>query len=108
MTYSTRAEAFNVDNVTSFRNIDVINGEVSVSEREYSDYLDELYGDVLVCGGHYGSGSLLQDCDPVAFRCGKGDYESELQHDLEEQLEREDESNIEFDVHPDEVEDEEE
>jgi hypothetical protein len=38
----------------------------------------------------------LQDADPTAFRCGKGDYESELQSELENQLSKEDSDDIEF------------
>jgi flagellar assembly factor FliW len=34
--------------------------------------------------------------DPIAFRCGLGDYESEIQAELEEALENEDDSDIEF------------
>lgn len=92
-----KSEQFwNVDNVKTFKGFDVDNGEVSVSESEYVDYLDEIYGDVQVCGMTFGSGSLLQDADPTAFRCGKNDHESELQSELEDQLSKEDSDNIEF------------
>lgn len=87
---------WNIENVSTFRGFDVRNGEVSLSDSEYSDFLDEIYGDVEVCGMTYGAGSTLEAMDPVAFRCGKGDYESEIQSELEEQLSREDSDNIEF------------
>lgn len=90
------AQFWNIDNVKSFRNYDVVDGEISMSDSEYVDILDEIYGDVQVCGMTFGSGSLLQDADPTAFRCGKGDYESSIQSELEEQLENEDDSDIEF------------
>jgi hypothetical protein len=90
------AEFWNVDNVKTFKGFDVENGEVSLSDSEYVDYLDDVYGDVQVCGMTFGSGSLLQDADPTAFRCGKGDYESELQSELETQLSKEDSDDIEF------------
>lgn len=89
-------EFWNIDNVSSFRNIDVRNGEVDMSEEEYADHLDECYGEVNVCGNYYGAGSLLKDADPVAFRCGKSDYESQIQSELEDQLSREDSSDIDF------------
>lgn len=108
MTIKTRAEAFTAENVTTFKTFDVINGEVCLTEREYIDRLDECYDSVMICGMSYSAGRALSEVDPTAFRCGKGDYESELQSELEEQLEREDESDIEFDVHPDDVEEEEE
>lgn len=108
MTIKTRAEAFTADNVTTFKTFDVVNGEVELTEREYIDHLDECYDSVMVCGMSYSAGRVLSEVDPTAFRCGKGDYESEIQSELEAQLEREDESDIEFDVHPDDVEEEEE
>ena len=108
MTFKTRAEAFTADNVTQFNGYNVENGEVSLSESEYEEILNEIYGEVSVCGHMYGSGSILIDQDPCAFRCGKGDYESGIQTELEEQLEREDDSNIEFNIDPDDVEEEDE
>lgn len=90
------AQFWNIDNVKSFRGHDVENGELSMYDSEYVDFLDEIYGDVEVCGQTFGSGSLLQDADPVAFRCGKSDRESSIQSELEEQLENEDDSDIEF------------
>lgn len=105
---TTRKEAFTADNVNKFNGWDVEGGEVTLSDSEYEEVLDDIYGEVVVCGSTYGSGSILAGQDPVAFRCGKVDYESAIQDELEEQLEREDDSGIEFDVHPDEVEEDEE
>lgn len=108
MTYKTREEAFTVENVTKFRNYDVENGEVTLSESEYCDVLNDIYGTVTVCGQTFSQGDLLKDADPTAFRCGKNDYESELQTELETALSREDESDIEFEIDPDDIEEEEE
>lgn len=105
-TITTRAQAFTTANVVKFHGHDVENGEVSVSNEAYVDFLNEIYGDVQVCGNTYGSGDLLEAQDPVAFRCGKGDWESELQAEMEEMLESEDTSFMEFDVNPDEIEEE--
>jgi len=52
--------------------------EPDVSDEEYEDYLNDLFGEVYVCGTNYDSGRLLKEIDPVAFRCGKSDYESGL------------------------------
>lgn len=89
-------EFWNIDNVKTFNGHDVTGGEVSLSNSEYEEILNELHGDVKVCGYTFGSGSLLVDADPTAFRCGKNDYESELQSELEDQLGREDSSGVEF------------
>lgn len=108
MNVTTREQAFTADNVTKFRTFDVINGQVDISKSEYIDHLDECYDEVSVCGMSYSAGRVLSEVDPVAFRCGLGDYESEIQSAMEDQLEREDESDIEFEVHPDDVEEEQE
>ena len=97
MTIITKEMVWNVANVTSFRGIDVVNGQIDVSKDEFIDYLDEVYGEVSVCGFMYSSGSLLEAQDPVAFRVGLGDYESQLQSELEDQIESEDEDGIDFD-----------
>ena len=91
-----REEFWNIDNVKSFRNFDVDNGEVSLSDSEYVDYLNEIYGSVEVCGHTFEQGDLLKDADPVAFDSGKSDYESEIQSELEKQLDKEDSDDIEF------------
>lgn len=90
------AQFWNIDNVSSFRGFDVRGGEVSLSNIEYIDFLNEIYGDVEVCSYTYGAGNVLESQDPTAFRCGKGDYESKIQSELEDQLSREDSADIEF------------
>lgn len=52
--------------------------EVSVDDDEYQDYLTEVYDKVNVCGNVYDAGHVLREFDPVAFRCSKADFESEL------------------------------
>lgn len=88
---------FDIANVVSFRGFDVRDGEVVLADEEYVDHLDECYDDVEVCGYSYGAGRLLKEVDPVAFGCGKSDYESEIKSELEYQLENLDDTAIEFD-----------
>jgi hypothetical protein len=87
---------FTASNVSSFRGFTVTHGQIDISTDEYMEYLDEVYGDVTICGYTYGAGTTLEAVDPIAFRCGLGDYESEIQAELEEALENEDDSDIEF------------
>ena len=87
---------FNINNVNSFRGFDVFNGQVDISEAFYEEMLDDIYGDVEVCGLTYSAGRALKACDPIAFRVGLGDFESETQAELEEALENEDYSDIEW------------
>ncbi len=86
----------NIMNVDTFRGFNVVNGQVDVSESEYADYIDECHEAVEVMGMSYNASRVLQECDPVAFRCGLGDYESEIQAELEEAIENEDDSEIEW------------
>jgi hypothetical protein len=52
--------------------------EQEISESDYVDVLDEIYGEVEICGMKYSSGRALLELDPVAFRCGKVEYEDGL------------------------------
>jgi hypothetical protein len=90
------AQFWNINNVSSFRGYGVVDGEISVSDSEYAEILNDVYGEVELCGCSYGAGDTLLGVDPTAFNCGKGDYESELQSELEGQLSCEDSDDIEF------------
>ena len=85
---------FNIANVISFRGFDVRNGQIDISTDEYIEVLNDVYGDVTICNMTYGHGNALEAIDPGAFRCGLGDYESEIQTELEEAIENEDDSDI--------------
>lgn len=87
---------FNINNVNSFRGFIVNNGQVDISSDEYMEFLDEVYGEVTICGMTYSAGSALEAVDPVAFRVGLGDYESQIQAELEEAIDNEDDSEIEW------------
>jgi hypothetical protein len=85
-----------IENVATFRGFAVTKGQVNISNNEYMNFLDDVYGDVTICGITYGAGRALEALDPVAFRCGLGDYESEIQSELEDAIENEDDSDIEW------------
>lgn len=93
----TKEEFWNTSNVSTFRGYGLENGEVSMTDSEFQEYLDEIYGTVFVCGQEFGQGNLFVDADPVAFRCRKGEHETYLDQELKDQLESEDSSDIEFD-----------
>ena len=55
-----------------------INGfEYECSESEYDEMLDDCYPTVEVAGMTFYPSDVLKSCDPIAYRCGKSDYESE-------------------------------
>ncbi|MNZ82385.1 hypothetical protein D3C78_1010810 [compost metagenome] len=105
MKYSS---AWDIDNVISFRNCSVYNGEVSLTDEEFAEYIDDVYESVSVAGNEFSASDVLRNCDPVAWRVGKGDYESQLDSELQDQLDHEDATDIEFEVDPDDWEDEDE
>lgn len=86
----------NIQNVASFRGFTVTNGQVDISNSEYMEFLDDVYGEVTICGMNYSAGAALEACDPVAFRIGLGDYESQIQAELEQAIENEDYSDIDW------------
>lgn len=97
---------YKIENVTFFRGFDVREGQIDITESEYEDFLNDIYDAVEICGMSYDSGRALRLLDPVAFRCGLGDYESEIQSELEEAVDNEDDSDIEWEggKSPDELE----
>lgn len=87
---------WSVNNVSEFNGHEVVNGEVTMDDSQYVDTLNDIYGDVEICGQSFGQGDALLELDPTAFRMGKGEEEDRLQRELEDQLNREDSDGIEF------------
>ncbi len=52
--------------------------EIETSEDEYNDMLDDVYGEVSICGMTYQSSRALKELDPTAYDCGKADWEDSL------------------------------
>ena len=50
--------------------------EIEISEDDYEERLNELFGEVSVCGINFDAGTLLKEIDPIAFRCGQSDEET--------------------------------
>ena len=49
--------------------------EVNTTDEEYEQELNEIYGDVKICGLEFPAGRALRLLDPTAFRCGLADKE---------------------------------
>lgn len=47
------------------------------SEDDYRNMLDDIYGDVNICGINYNAGYALEQIDPIAFNVGFSDYQEE-------------------------------
>ena len=47
--------------------------EKEVDEKEFEQMLNDIYGDVSICGMSFQQGSALKELDPTAFRCAMAD-----------------------------------
>lgn len=103
MTIKSREEAFNVKNVTSFQGYDVEHGCVTLTNNEYLAIINSEWEEVEVCGRTFRSGDVLLAMDETAFDQMKGEHEDYLQTELESVLSMERETDICFEVDPDEI-----
>lgn len=46
---------------------------------KFDEWLDDIYEPVTIGYGTYYYSDILYNCDPVAYRCGVADWESELE-----------------------------
>lgn len=69
--------------------------EISRDDSDYRNHLDEVYGDIEVCGGTYSVGYVLEHIDSTAFRCGLVDWvdslDKEDENDYKQLMEEEEE-----------------
>jgi predicted nucleic acid-binding Zn-ribbon protein len=52
-----------------------------LSNSDYDNFLDEVFGDVEICGYTYSSSKALEDVDSIAYRCGFTDYCDSVEKD---------------------------
>lgn len=65
-----------------------------MGDEYYDDMLYEVYGEeVTICGLNYDKVWAFHELDPIAYRVGKSDYYSELEKDIEDDLERMDDGD---------------
>ena len=66
--------------------------EYSCTDDEYDEMLDSCEGSITVAGMEFQASDILKSCDPVAYRCGKADFESNYDlDDVEEYTDLKDE-----------------
>ena len=86
------AKIANVSQQIESKQKEIDHFEYSCSESEYDEFLDEVEGSVTVAGMEFYASDILKSCDPVAYRCGKADFESNYDlYDVEEYSELKDE-----------------
>lgn len=57
------------------------------ADNSYDDLLDEDNEEYRIGYLTFSASDVLKNCDPVAYRCGKNDYESSLLEDAQYELE---------------------
>lgn len=62
--------------------------ELSDDEEGYDDWLDEIYGEVTMGSHSWSPSKVLQEMDPIAYRCGIDDYTNGYYRDIKYELER--------------------
>lgn len=60
---------------------DYDNFEIEVSDDDYDNLLNDIDLSVTISGIDFSPSEILKNCDPVAYRCGKSDYENSLDKD---------------------------
>ena len=60
---------------------EIDNFEYEISESDFDEFLDETEQSVNVCGIEFYPSDILKSCDPIAYRCAKSDYESNIDLD---------------------------
>jgi Rad3-related DNA helicase len=43
-------------------------------DEDYADWIDEIEGEVIICGMSYSASNILREVDPTAYRCIFSDY----------------------------------
>nr|DAY73700.1 MAG TPA: hypothetical protein [Caudoviricetes sp.] len=70
-----RAELLEVKQAIYAKQVEIRNFSYEMTDEEYDAILDECYEDIDVCGSLFSASYALKNLDPVAYRCGKSDYE---------------------------------
>ena len=76
-----KTEIENLELAISELKFEIDDFEYSMTEAEFDEFLDEFYDEVKVCGMTYSTSYVLKECDPVAYRCMKSDYEGNFDLD---------------------------
>lgn len=60
----------------SAKQSEIDNFEYECSDDEFSDWIDSIYPEVSVGSLTFSPSEIMKELDPIAYRCGKSDYES--------------------------------
>lgn len=57
-------------------------GKDIMSDKDYEKILNDIYGNINICGYEWPAGYVFKEIDPIAFEIGKGEYESEVENEI--------------------------
>jgi hypothetical protein len=52
-----------------------------MTDNDFIEFINETNPEVTICGLTFSPGDILKEMDPVAFRCMKNDYISNMEED---------------------------
>ena len=76
-----RNELANILALIKAKQAEIDGFEYESSEDEYDSHLDDVYGEVEICGSTYSASYALKNLDPTAYRCAKVDHDSSIDLD---------------------------
>ena len=50
--------------------------EYTCDDAQFDEFLDDAEQTVYICGMEFYPSDILKNCDPIAYRCAKSDYEA--------------------------------
>lgn len=60
------------------------------TEEAYEDTLNDIYGDVSICGFERPQGTVLKEIDPIAFNVGMSDNEDNVRDQASNEIDEDD------------------
>ena len=58
----------------------------ALEEDAYDEWLDEIEGEIAVGNLTFYASDILKNCDPVAYRCGFGDYQESMRDSINDEV----------------------
>lgn len=79
-----------INNHVNFDTVEEVSTYIveNMDDEYYDDMLDEIYGEINICGYNYYASNALARIDPVAYRCGYVDFCDSLYGDIAYDIER--------------------
>lgn len=78
---------YTIDNKTFYTPEDVAEWiSENLDQDLYDEFLDEIHGEVEICGYSYQASLALERVDPIAYRCGFSDFQDMVYSEVKDEL----------------------